>query len=300
MIVNSPATLNLNGNNNLTNAFTLNGALVVNGNSFSANLNGPVTLTGTSTFDLGTTGNMSIGGNVSGAGGLIKMGTGAGPLILGGANSFTGAVAVQAGTLSVASLNRVSGGTPTSNLGAPTNAANGTISLGSTTTAGTLLYTGPGETTDRVIKLAGTTGGATLTQGGTASGIPTTRGESGLLEVHQQRLGSRHRRGGQPQDPDPDPCGQLDSGFNMGRGEISGSIGDSLLGTAGQLATSVTKAGTGIWTLSGTNTYSGATRVQAGVLVLHARRCPGRRRSRTSPPGPSSNWIIWAPGRFPP
>ena len=176
VIVNSPATLNLNGNNNLTNAFTLNGALVVNGNSFSANLNGPVTLASTSTFDLGTTGNMSIGGNVSGAGGLTKKGTGAGPLILGGANSFTGAVAVQAGTLSVASLNRVSGGTATSNLGAPTNAANGTISLGSTTTAGTLLYSGAGETTDRVIKLAGTTGGATLTQGGTPSGIPTTRG----------------------------------------------------------------------------------------------------------------------------
>ncbi len=38
---------NLNGNNNLTTAFTFNGAIVVNGNSFSANLNGPLTLTGT-------------------------------------------------------------------------------------------------------------------------------------------------------------------------------------------------------------------------------------------------------------
>lgn len=267
VVVNSPSTLNLNGNSDLTNAFTLNGALVVNGNSFSANLNGPVTLTATSTIDLGTTGNMSIGGNVSGAGGLIKVGTGAGPLILGGANSFTGAVAVQAGTLSVASLNRISGGTPTSNLGAPTHAANGTISLGSTTTAGTLLYNGAGETTDRIIKLAGTTGGATITQGGTASGIPTTRGESGLLKFtsnisvpgtagvdNRKTLTLNH-------------AASFDSGFVMGRGELSGSIGDSLAGTAGQLSTSVTKAGTGIWTLSGTNTYTGATRVQGGVLV---------------------------------
>ena len=202
--VNSPATLNLNGNNNLTNSFTLSGATVVNGNSFSANLNGAVTLAATSTFDLGTTGNMSIGGNVTGAGGLTKKGTGAGPLILGGANTFTGPVAGQAGTLSVASLNRVSGGTATSNLGAPID---GTISLGSTTTTGTLLYSGAGETTDRVIKLAGTTGGATLTQGGTSSGITPPPRDQRTAEVHRQHLDSRHRRCGQPQDPDPDPCG---------------------------------------------------------------------------------------------
>ena len=58
------------------------------------------------------------------------------------------------------------------------------------------------------------------------------------------------------------------NGTSPGRGEISGIIGDSLLGTAGQLATSVTKAGTGTWTLSGANTYTGATRVQAGVLAF--------------------------------
>ena len=267
VIVNSPSTLNLNGNNNLTNAFTLNGALLVNGNSFSANLNGPVTLTSTSTFDVGTTGNMSIGGNVTGTGGVTKIGTGFGPLILGGANSFTGPVAVQGGTLSVASLNRVNGGAATSNLGAPTNSASGTISLGSASTTGTLLYTGPGETTDRIIKLAGITGGATITQGGTASGIPTTRGESGLLKFTSNvsapgTVGADNRK-----ILTLNHAASFDSGFVMGRGEISGSIGDSLLGSAGQVATSVTKAGPGIWTLSGTNTYTGATKVQAGVLI---------------------------------
>ncbi len=266
--VNSPATLNLNGNNNLTNAFTLNAATVVNGNSFSANLNGPVTLTATSTFDLGTTGNMSIGGNVSGVGGLTKLGTGAGPLVLRGANTFTGPATVQAGTLSVASLNRVSGGTATSTLGAPTSVANGTISLGTTTTAGTLLYSGPGETTDRVLKLAGTTGGAVLSQAGTPNGIPTTRGDSGLLKFtsdlsipgtasvdNRKTLTLTHVE-------------SSSVGTNPGSGEISGSIGNSLSGTAGQLATSITKAGAGTWTLSGVNTYSGTTRVQAGTLAI--------------------------------
>ena len=76
---NSGTTIGLNGNPNLTNAFLLNGAKVVNGNSFSANLNGPVVLAVTSTFDLTTTGNMSISGIISGPGGLTKEGS-AGPL----------------------------------------------------------------------------------------------------------------------------------------------------------------------------------------------------------------------------
>ena len=268
VVVNSPSTLNLNGNNNLTNAFTLNGAVVVNGNSFSANLNGPVTLAGNSTINLGTTGNMNIGGNVSGAGGLTKVGTGAGPLVLGGANSFTGAVSVQAGSLAATSLNRVSGGTATSNLGAPTTVSNATISLGGTTASGTLIYSGSGETTDRVIKLAGTTGGAVLSQGGSAAGIPTTRGVSGLLKFtsaasipgtagvdNRKTLTLTHVE-------------SSSTGTNPGSGEISGSIGDSVLGTAGQLATSITKAGSGTWTLAGGNTYSGTTRVQAGTLAI--------------------------------
>ena len=58
------------------------------------------------------------------------------------------------------------------------------------------------------------------------------------------------------------------TGTNPGSGEISGSIGDSLTGTAGQRATSLTKAGSGTWTLSGSNTYSGATKVQAGTLAI--------------------------------
>lgn len=205
---------------------------------------------------------------MSGAGGLIKLGTVLGPLILTGSNSFTGAIAVNAGTLQAASLNSVYGGTATSNLGAPVDVASGTISLGSDSTAGTLLYNGPGETSDRVIKLAGSTGGAILTQAGTASGILTTRGTSGLLKfssnVSVPGIGSADNRKTLTLTHATD----ANTGGNPGQGEISGSIGDSLLGTTGQRATSVTKTGVGTWTLSGTNTYSGTTRIQAGTLVF--------------------------------
>lgn len=266
--VNPGAKLNLNGNNNITNALTLNAATVVNGNSFSANWNGPITLDATSSFDLGTTGNMTLGGKISGAGGVTKRGTVQGPLVITGSNSFTGPVFVNAGVLKVASLNSVIGGTATSNLGAPVDADSGTISLGSGSTAGTLLYYGAGETSDRVLKLAGTTGGAILSQGGTASGIPATRGTSGLLKFssnvsvpgidgvdNRKTLTLTHAT-------------DENTGGTPGQGEISGIIGDSLLGNAGQRGTSVTKAGVGTWILSGTNTYSGVTRIQTGTLAF--------------------------------
>ncbi|MCX6872975.1 MAG: Ig-like domain repeat protein [Verrucomicrobia bacterium] len=272
--VNSGATLNLNGNDNLTNAFLLNGAKVVNGNSFSANLNGPVVLAATSTIDLTTTGNMCISGIVSGPGGLTKEGT-AGPLQIFGANTFAGTVTVNAGSLLVTSLNSVSGGTPSSSLGTPTTVANGTIALGANNAPGTLIYSGPGETTDRVIKLAGTTGGLTINQAGTASGLPTTRGVSGLLKFtgnlsipgsagadNRKTLTLTHTMSSK-------------TGPHVGQGEISGGIGDSVLGTAGQLATSVTKDGPGTWTLSGANTYTGATSVKAGTLAFTSAKSLG-------------------------
>jgi autotransporter-associated beta strand protein len=265
--LNAGTTLNLNGNNNLTNAFAINGATVTNGNSFSANLNGPVTLTGSNIFDLATTGNMSIGGAISGSGGLTRRGTSSGTLNITGANSFTGPVAVQAGSITVTSLNSVIGGTATSNLGAPTTGENGTISLGLTTTAGSLIYNGTGETTDRVIRLSGTTGGATITQGGNAY-LPTTRGQTGLLKLTSNisipgTAGVDNRK-----TLTLSNAPKAATGSTCGSGEISGSIGDSLLGSAGQTATSITKTGSGTWILSGSNTYSGSTSVQAGTLAI--------------------------------
>jgi autotransporter-associated beta strand protein len=99
--VNSGATLNLNGNGNITNSFLLNGATVNNGNSFSAGLNGPITLEGTNTFDVGTSGNMSIGGTMIGSGGLTKLGAGQGPLYLYATNTFTGTTTINAGSIQI-------------------------------------------------------------------------------------------------------------------------------------------------------------------------------------------------------
>ena len=237
-----PVTLNSSGTIEFdrvsaSNALTLNGGTIISPNGWGASWSGPVTLNSYATVQADS--GMSFSGTISGVGSLIK--TGGGTLSLTGANSFSGAVVVQAGTLRAASLNRVSGCTATGSLGAPATVAAGTISLGSGTTAATLQYYGTGETTDRVINLAGTTGGATLDQSGTGGLLAFTS----ALAVSGTGAKTLTLQGS-----------------TAGTGEFAGAIVNSSSG-----ATAVTKAGTGIWTLSGVNSYSGATKVSAGTLA---------------------------------
>lgn len=111
----------------------------------------------------GGTINIILSGNV----GLVK--SGSGTLVLTGANTFTGQVWIQNGVLSVASLNRVVGGSASSNLGVPGSVANGTIRLGDGGSTGRLEYTGAAFTTDRVIELAGTSGGGEIRHNGSGA-----------------------------------------------------------------------------------------------------------------------------------
>jgi autotransporter-associated beta strand protein len=175
---------------------------------------------------------------------------GPGTTIFGGANSYSGKTSIANGILSVSSLNSVTGGTTSSNLGHPITVANGTIDLGSTTTTGQLTYTGSGETTDRVINLAGTTGGATIDQSG-ASGSLTFTSALTATGAGSKTLTLQ--------------------GSNAGTGEIGGAIVDN----SSSNTTAVLKQGTGTWTLSGNNTYSGGTTVSDGLLYLKSSTALG-------------------------
>ena len=234
--LNGGATLALN-RNVLANQMLLNGGTITNSNTFTSGLTGLITLAGTPTLNM--SGAFVLPGTLSGPGGLNKAGPNTIPIS--GANSFTGPVSVQAGVVQVASLNRVSGGTATSALGAPITAVAGTLSLGGSTTTGTLKYTGPGEMTDRMINLAGTTGGATLDQSG-LSGIVTFSSNVMVTGEGAKTLTLQ--------------------GSTAGRGVMSGAITNSSNG-----ATGLTKAGTGTWTLTGNSRYSGMTQVAAGSLI---------------------------------
>ncbi|MEI6606098.1 MAG: Ig-like domain repeat protein [Verrucomicrobiota bacterium] len=250
-----------------SNNLILNGGTINAGNGFGDSCSGTVALN--SVISINAANAMLFSNTIRGAGGWSLTG---GVLRLSATNTFSGPTSVANGTLQVASLNSVTGGAVSSTLGAPTTAANGTLSMGANST---LLYVGAGETTDRIIKLTSTTGGATLTQNGTGAGItPFPSGQSGLLKFTSNLLipgsaGADNRKTLTLRN-----LNGLNTGNSPGQGEISGSIGDSLLGLTDKTATSVTMAGTGnstctgTWTLSGSNTYTGATKVQSGVLAF--------------------------------
>ena len=168
---------------------------------------------------------------------------------LSGASSYVGTTSIYDGTLTVSTINSVTTNatlgtvhSATSNLGAPTGSGYGAIAFGTVATGAQLTYNGTGETTDRIINLNATTGGATLDQSGT-----------GLLKFVTAFTASG--------------AGSKTltlQGSTAGTGEIAGAIVDN----SGTNKTSLTKAGNGTWTLSGTNTYTGATLISSGTLQI--------------------------------
>ena len=82
-----------------SNPVTMNGGTFTNTNSFSATINGPLTLAATSIFDTGGTGNISVNSNISGPGGLTRNGSGSATLTLTGINTYAGPTVVNGGNL---------------------------------------------------------------------------------------------------------------------------------------------------------------------------------------------------------
>src|ERR1051325_473598 len=205
---------------------------------------------GANTISLGCGGGTgfldTLSGVISGTGGFGRQtSTTHGTIKLTGANTYSGKTSLQSSVTSVSSINSVT--TPaqqtTSNLGKPSSAANGTLGFGSTSFTGTLLYTGGGETTDRVIDLAGTTGGAIIQNDGSGALVFTSANTASVAGAKTLTL----------------------QGANTAANKISGAIVDSSSG-----ATTLTKAQAGKWVLGGANTYSGNTTVSAGTLAQSA------------------------------
>lgn len=241
-------TLTLSGANTFTGNITANGAsnLTISGTGQlgSGSYGGNIAMNGGTFIYAGSAG-QAMTGEISGSGGVTASGSGV--LTLSGANTFTGKTTINAGgSISVSSLNSVTGGSSGSSLGAPTTVGNGTIDMTGAAGNGTLIYTGSGETTDRVINLAaGANAGlsAIIDQSGSGnlkftSNLTATGGQTHTLVL---------------------------KGSTSGTGEISGAIVDN----SGTNKTSVTKEGSGLWTLSGANSYTGATTVTGGTLVVN-------------------------------
>lgn len=182
------------------------------------------------TFTSDASSAVTLNGVMTGSGGLTK-GAGLNEVSLTNVgNSFTGALTILQGTLTVASL---------ADSGVGCNGT-GAIHLGSGSTSGMLNYTGVGAVLTRAVDLAGTTGGAILSQSGT--GVLQFLGDLtfAVSSTSAKTLTLQ--------------------GSSAGRGEFAGVIRDN----PGGGVTQVVKSGSGTWTLSGNNSYTGGTRIETG------------------------------------
>jgi autotransporter-associated beta strand protein len=201
--------------------------------------------------------------------------TGNGKLILGAANTYTGATTINAGTLSITSITN---GGIAGTLGNSTNAA-GNLVLG----GGTLEYTGfTNGTTDRNFTLtAGTISNISVTNSTVSLSISgtSTATTGGLSKSGQGTLilaGNNTYTGATTIS-----AGTLEIGSagRLGGGSYSGNIANSATfvysGANNQTLSGIisgtgalTQNGTGTLRLTGNNTYQGKTTVQSGRLEI--------------------------------
>lgn len=185
----------------------------------------------------------TMSGVISGSGGtFLKNGTGI--LRLTGANSYTGTTAVEAGTLVVSSLGSSTGGAASSvGAGAVAMDNSNAIVLGNaTTTGGILQYVGAGETSDRKIRLRGTTAGNQIHADGSGPLILTNVAHD-TTETGSKTLSLR--------------------GTNTAGNMITSVLSDNGLGVL-----SIGVDGGATWILTGANTYTGSTTASGGALGI--------------------------------
>jgi fibronectin-binding autotransporter adhesin len=231
----------IGGANDLTlsGAFTNNrnyNTLTVN-NSGNTTLSGTVALGSSQTLTLAGSGNVTSSGVVSGAsGGLTYAGTGT-LTLSNAASTYTGVTRVNNGTLSVGTL---ANGGVASGMGQSTNAASNLVLNG-----GTFRYTGATVSTDRLFSVGGS--GGTLDASGSGAVTFSNAGALGFANTPGTRTLTL-------------------AGTNAGANTLNSLITDAY----GVYATSLTKSGSGQWVLGGINTYTGATKIDAGTLALGA------------------------------
>jgi autotransporter-associated beta strand protein len=221
---------------------------------------GPVLIGADATRVGADAGQLTISGGIGdgGAGLGLIVRNNSGATVLSGTNTYRGATRVYSGPLTVSSLNRVSGGSAFSSLGAPVTETNGFIHLGVNELTGTLIYAGGGdETTDRRVNLAGATGGAVIDQSG--SGTLTFTHDFTATGAGTKTLTLR--------------------GSSKGAGVLAGALVDNAPGNK----TAVQKTGTGVWTLAGTNSHTGAMTLRGGRLVAASDRAFGAVPGAASP-----------------
>jgi outer membrane autotransporter protein len=254
-------TLTLTGANTYTGSTTISaGTLQIGNGGTTGSITGNVTDNGALIFNRSD--DLGFAGVISGSGSMSKLGTGT--LTLTGANTYTGGTTVEAGTLQSGAAGAfvpntaytINGGTldlNDFNLTMSSLSGNGgTLDLGTAA-----LIVNQGTDTSYAGTIVGT--GSLAKQG------------TGMLAL----TGANTYSGGTTIE-----AGTLQIGDGGTSGSISGNITDNAalifnrsddLSYGGDISGtgSMTKLGTGNLTLTGANTYSGDTNIDAGTLLVN-------------------------------
>jgi len=250
------------------------------------------TLTSTLAYDLQSG---TVSARLGGTADLNK--TTAGTVTLSGANTYTGATNINAGTLALGAANRIADmSAVTVASGATFNLANFAETVGSlagtgNVTLGTATLTAGGNNTSTTFSgVASGTGG--LTKAGTgaltlsgantytgtttiSAGTLTAAGGSAIADTSQVTLANT--AGATLNLANSETIGNLSGGGATG-GNVTLGANTLTLNEAGVTTYSgvvsgsggLTKTGAGTLTLGGINTYTGATGINAGTLALNA------------------------------
>ena len=212
------STISVGSGTNLTiNALALNGntagnGITVNAGAGTSTITAPVVLNGSQTWTSNNAANtLSLSGGISDATGTSALTiVGPGTIGLGSSNSFP--TALNIGTGATAGSVSITGG---GGLG-----GNALVNLGGTTSAGTLIYTGLGETIAKTITLSGTTGSGVLDQSGSSGLVKYSNfAVSGNCRAyaHDSRLDGGHRRIERGVDRQSDDAGRYHHRFGRSR-----------------------------------------------------------------------------------
>jgi autotransporter-associated beta strand protein len=232
-----------NGNNTLA----MNGGTVdLNGWALGVgNLTGSSgTITNSYTNEIAltltTTGTASYAGSINNGSGIVDFyKQGSGTQTLTGSNSYSGPTTVAAGALNIAGSNALSSSTSvTVQSGAALQ-----LSGGVSPAAVPLNLSGTGITGGALENVTGTN---TYSGAITLSTNSSLGSDAGLLTVSG---------------------GVTGSGLNLALVGAGNGLVNSVIGTGGG---SLTMSGTGTWTLSANNTYTGTTNVNSGTLIYTA------------------------------
>jgi autotransporter-associated beta strand protein len=193
----------------------------------------------------------TVNSALAGSQGLTK--SGAGTVILGGANSYSGATSLSAGALRATHNNALGSTSGSTSIG---NAADARLELAGGVTVGEAITisckAAANGNVPAVVNVSGTntlSGTLSLTTGGSfwtfeAAGgkLRVTGAVNNTTTVNARTIWLR----------------------GAAAGELVSVIGDS----AAALATNIRKDDTGVWTLAGNNIYSGSTTVSNGTLLV--------------------------------